>query len=70
MLFLSYFPESDTFEEDTANQKHSAILKNPYAWMQQNSEKVVELNARNSDQYDKVVLDRLIKMEKQLSLDE
>ena len=39
------------------------MIKNPYHWMKQNKELTIELNAHGTDQYEKVVIERLIKLD-------
>ena len=50
---------------NAANLTHEQVLKNhnPYQWMKQNIESVIELSVHGNQQYDKIVLDRLMKNE-------
>lgn len=71
-LFLSYHPQSKSFKPDkplnngiaiNSIGSHEDILKNPYAWMKNNPDQVIPLNVHGNDQYDKVVMERFLKLE-------
>ena len=70
-LYLSYMPADKTFKKDkslncvtecTGIGSHVEVLKEPYKWMQLNSDKVVHLNVHGNDKYDKVVRERCEKL--------
>lgn len=59
---MSYCEKDGSYAMDG----HTQVMRNPYAWMAQNQDKVVELNARHGEQFEKVMVDRLTKYQKEL----
>jgi len=57
---------------NAANLTHRDVLQhhNPYVWMKANTDSVIELSVHGNSQYEKIVLDRLMKNEERRQREE
>jgi hypothetical protein len=59
-LCLSYIENQE--------KNHKKMMENPHKWINENKDKVTELNSRKTENFDKLYLERLNKFQDMLEL--
>jgi hypothetical protein len=57
---LSYCEEDGTYIDE-----HAQVLQNPYKWMASNRENTIELNSRDSEKFDSLMQQKLVRLKDQ-----